>query len=195
MNLRRDYSMDEVLGLDSQEISELITSGSVITKHNFFNDKSLSEEYYIERLVYDNSISNYFFEFEPETDINRFIEHAFVVQLFPKTGKISFKEGYNKSLFILLPEKAELLADAIKQFKKQSFKDEQDFFNDEFNEDALSLLQKSGSFKGQITCCSCGEPGCSSEYLWMEKNIGLISFSIVAVGLSSISIFPFQLVE
>ena len=85
-------------------------------------------------------------------------------------------------------------AEVDEQIEKLKFCDEQDIFSDPLNESSVDTLIKTGNFKGQISCCECGESGCSSEYLWAEGNFGLASFHILAAELRAVRLYSFKLV-
>ncbi len=192
-DLNLSFDIEKTLKLTSAQFRELVMTGQTKT------DFAPAKDYWIENdfsrlfLSIDNSLGDYFFEFEPANDIDKFMKNAYLTHFFPKTGKITLIKDYEQPLCDLVLKKQKEI-DHVLPVPKEKFSDGQKFFMDVLIEDAVSILLNTGDFKGQIACCDCGEPGCSSQYLWAKDFTGLASFHIVGAGLRKIDLFPFKLI-
>jgi|GEM_PF-4560123 len=191
-DLKLSFDTETMLRLASEKFTELSTTGETIIDFAPAKDYWIEEEFSRLFLSFDTSLSDYFFEFEPQKDIDKFIQNSYLTHFFPKTGKIKLIKDFEKPLSDLLPEKRFEIMD-IQQIEISNFGNEQDTFTDPLNESSVDTLVRTGNFKGQISCCDCGEGGCSSEYLWAEENFGLASFHILAAGLQVVRLYPFKL--
>lgn len=192
-DLKLSFDLETMLRLTGEQFNQLATKGETITDFAPAKDYSIAEAFSRLFLSFDNSLSSYFFEFDPQGDIDIFIRNSYLTLFFPKTGKIKLIKDFDKPLCDLLPERRFEIKD-IPQNEKSTFLEEQDIFSDPLNESSIDTLVGTGNFKGQISCCACGEGGCSSEYLWAEGNFGLTSFHIVAAGLQVVRLYPFKLI-
>ena len=190
LNLNLSFGVETMLFLSHEQFQQLVSSGETTIPHEpakaYYIDENFSRLF----LSVNGSLSNYFFEFEPEKDIDIFIDNAYLTNFYPKTGKVKLIDGYAEPLKVLLPRKAPENKD-IAVFEKSHFLQEEITFNNVLIEGAMKELE-TGNFKGQISCCDCGEPGCSSEYLWAEHNVGLVRCRIVAASLIEVQLFPFR---
>lgn len=192
-DLKLSFDLETMLRLTGEQFNQLRTTSETITDFAPAKDYWIEEEFSRLFLSFDNSLSSYFFEFDPQEDIDIFIKNSYLTHFFPKTGKIKLIKGFEKPLSDLLPEKRFEISE-MQQVEKSKFYEEQDIFSDPLNESSVDTLVRTGNLKGQISCCECGEGGCSSEYLWAEENFGLASFHILAAGLQVIRLYPFILV-
>ena len=192
-DLKLSFDIETMLRLTSEQFIQLSTTGETITDFAPAKDYWIDEKFSRLFLSFDSSLSDYFFEFEPQEDIDIFIKNSYLTHFFPKTGKIKLIKDFETPLSDLLPKKQFEITD-ITQIEKLKFSEQQDTFSDPLNESSVDTLIKTGNFKGQISCCECGEGGCSSEYLWAEENFGLASFHILAAGLQVVRLNSFKLV-
>ena len=192
-DLKLSFDTETMLRLTSEQFTELSTTGETITDFAPAKDYWIDEEFSRLFLSLDSSLSDYFFEFEPQEDIDIFIKNSYLTHFFPKTGKIKLIKDFDKPLSDLLPKKRFEITD-LSQIEKSKFCEQQVTFSDPLNESSVDTLIKTGNFKGQISCCECGESGCSSEYLWAEGNFGLASFHILAAELRAVRLYSFKLV-
>jgi len=191
-NLKLSFLRDEIFELTNDQFTQLSLTGETVTDFIPAKNYQIDDEVFTVLLSFDGSLSDYFFEFEPEDDINIFINHSYITHFFPKTGKVKLIKGLELSLNDLL--KKSQANDNITTIQKNEFIKQRDLFDDGLLEDSVIKLTTTGNFKGQISCCACGEAGCKSEYLWAENYIGLISFKLLAGGLQLVTLYPFKLV-
>ena len=192
-DLKLLFDLETMLRLTGEQFNQLSTTGETITDFAPAKDYWIEEEFSRLFLSVDSSLSSYFFEFEPQKDIDIFIKNSYLTHFFPKTGKIKLIKDFEEPLCDLLPKKRIEVIN-LPVIDKLKFCEQQDTFSDPLNESSVDTLVRAGNFKGQISCCECGEGGCSSEYLWAEKDFGLASFHILAAGLQVVRLYPFKLV-
>ena len=192
-DLKLSFDLETMLRLTGEQFNQLSTTGETITDFAPAKDYWIEEEFSRLFLSVDSSLSSYFFEFEPQEDIDIFIKNSYLTNFFPKTGKIKLIKDFKEPLCDLLPKKRIEVIN-LPVIDKLKFGEQQDTFSDSLNESSVDTLVRAGNFKGQISCCECGEGGCSSEYLWAEKDFGLASFHILAAGLQVVRLYPFKLV-
>ncbi len=191
-DLKLSFDIETMLLLTREQFKQLATTSETITDFAPAKDYWIEEDFSRLFLSVDGSLSSYFFEFEPEGDIDAFIKHSYLTHFFPKTGRIKLINNLEEPLCDILPKKGiEVINLPI--IDKLEFSEKQDIFSDPLNETSVDTLVRTGNFKGQISCCECGDGGCSSEYLWAEEDFGLASFHILAAGLQAVHLYPFKL--
>lgn len=163
-DLKLSFDFETMLRLTGEQYNRLSTTGETITAFAPAKDYWIDGQFSRLFLSFDNSPSSYCFEFEPQEVIDMFLKNAFLTHFFPKTGKIELIKDFEEPLFDLLRKKC-LEATNLPQIDKFKFVDQQDIFLDPLNDSAVETLVRTGYFKGQISCCECGESECSSEYL------------------------------
>ena len=192
-DLKLIFDEETMLRLTNEQFKQLVVIGETVTEF------APAKEYYIDEdfsrlfLSFDGSSSDFFFEFEPEEDINNFIKNSYLTEFFPKTGKIKLISKYDQPLEKLLLNKQVEINDIL-QIAKDKFSEEQKIFTGTLNQNAVDSLLKTGDIKGLISCCECGIPGCASTYLWAKEFIVLISFHIESSELQQVCLYPFKLV-
>jgi hypothetical protein len=191
-SLNLSFGEETMLRLTNTQFKELITTGQTITDFAPAKDYWIEDDFHRLFLSIDNSLGDYYFEYEPVNDINKFLKNAYLTHFFPKTGKIKLIKDYGQPLADLVLDKLKGI-DNIPTISKDIFKIDQKLFLDKLIEGPLNILLDTGNFKGQIACCDCGEPSCSSEYLWAKDFTGLASFHIVGGEFRQVVIFPFKL--
>ena len=191
-DLKLSFDTETILRLTGEQFVELSITGETITDFAPAKDYWIDPEFSRLFLSIDGSLGSYFFEFEQKDGINKFIKNSYLTHFFPKTGKIKLIKDLEKPLCDLLLKKRIELVD-LPLIDRLEFAEQQDTFSDQLNENAVDILVRTGNFKGQISCCECGESGCSSEYLWAEESFGLASFHILAAGLQLVRLYPFRL--
>jgi hypothetical protein len=67
--------------------------------------------------------------------------------------------------------------------------------HDSLYSDVAPLLLDQREVKGPISECGCGEPGCSSEYAWFADGVCLCLLRIVAAGMRTVELFPFDVLK
>lgn len=192
IDLKLSFGSETTLALTNEQFEELVRTGKTITDFAPAKDYWIEDEFSRLFLCINQSVEECFFVYEPENDIEKYLKNSYLTNFFPKTGKISLIEDYEESLFTLLL-KRQKEPENILAIPKEKFSEVQKIFIDELNEEAVSNLINTGNCKGQISCCSCGEPGCSSQYLWAKEFTGLAEFHICSGALGQIDLFPFKL--
>ena len=193
IDLKLSFGSETTLALTSDQFEELVRTGKTITDFAPAKDYWIEDEFSRLFLCIDQSVEECFFVYEPENDIDKFLKNSYLTNFFPKTGKISLIKNYEESLFELLV-KRQKETDNILAIPKEKFSEVQKIFIDELNEEAVSLLINTGTYKGQISCCSCGEASCSSQYLWAKEFTALAVFHTCSGELGQIDLFPFKLI-
>ena len=187
------FDEDTILKLTNEQFQQLIATRETIT------DFAPAREYWIDEdfsrlfLALNDASSDLYFEFEPEEDINTFVQNAYLTHFFPKTSKIKLINNYDQTLEKLLLNKLDDL-DNILQIRKDDFPEKQKVFIHTLNQNAVDTLLKTGYMKGLVSCCECGIPGCSSEYIWAKNFTILISFKIESSELLEVCLYPFRLI-
>ena len=192
-DLKLSFDLETILRLTGEQFKQLSTTGETITDFAPAKDYWIEEEFSRLFLSVDSSLSDYFFEFEPQEDIDIFTKNSYLTHFFPKTGKIKLIKDFEEPLADLLLRKR-IEVSNVPVIDKLKFDEQQNIFSDPLNESSVDTLVRTGNFKGQISCCECGEAGCSSEYLWADIDFGLASFHILAAGLQVVRLYPFKLV-
>ena len=187
------FDEDTILKLTNEQFQQLITTRETITDFAPAREYLIEEGFFRVFLALNESSSDLSFEFEPEEDINTFIQNAYLTHFFPKTGKIKLINNYDQPLEKLLLNKQDDL-DTILQIRKDDFPEKQKSFLYTLKHNAVDTLLKTGHMKGIISCCECGIPGCSSEYIWAKDFTILISFKIESSELLEVSLYPFKLI-
>jgi len=190
-DLKLSFDAETMLKLTNEQFKQLTLTGETITDFAPAKDYWIDDEFSRLFLSFNSSLSDYFFDDEEE-DIDTFIKNSYLTHFFPKTGKIKLIEDLDETLADLLPKKHIDLIN-VPLIDKFKFAEQQNTFLDPLNESAVDTLINTGNFKGQISCCECGEGGCSSEYLWVDKNYGLVSFHTLAAELQVVYLYPFKL--
>jgi hypothetical protein len=192
-DLKLSFDSETMLGLSAEQFKQLSTAGETITHFAPAKDYWIDPELSRLSLAFDGSLSDYYFEYEPKKDIDTFTRNSFVINFYPKTGKIMLIDNYKRPLYELLFDRRHDEQN-FAEIEKGKFLNEQEVFMDRLREISVSSFLTTGGFKGSISCCDCGIEGCSGEYLWAEDYIGLVSFHVVAGGLKQVRLFPFKLV-
>ena len=190
-DLKLSFDAETMLKLTNEQFKQLALTGETITDFAPAKDYWIDEEFSRLFLSFNSSLSDYFFDDEEE-DIDTFIKNSYLTHFFPKTGKIKLIENLDETLADLLPKKHIDLIN-VPLIDKFKFAEQQNTFLDPLNESAVDTLINTGNFKGQISCCECGEGGCSSEYVWVDKYYGLASFHTLAAELQVVYLYPFRL--
>jgi hypothetical protein len=187
------FGNEALFKLTSTQFNQLIRTGETVTSYAPAKDYYIGNEEYPRLLLcFDSEASDYFFQFEAEKDIDIFTGNSCLANLFPKTGKIILLTGYRHPINnFLLTSDGETMTGLV--IEREKFRTEQTISHDVLDETAVNTLLATGNLKGQLAACDCGEPGCSSTYIWAKDSMGLITFSILGAQLTQVSLFPFRL--
>ena len=128
-------------------------------------------------ILYNETVSNFFFEFDPQQDIELFLRHAY------------FGERIAGQLFVSnenLLEVADLPV-SVAHLVGQSTTDDQ-WLPPRFDpcSESLAEAQSTDEWMGQISICSCGIAGCGSQYAWFRSGECLAIFTISGASLVSV---------
>lgn len=139
----------------------------------------------VDILLFDQSVSSFFFEFEPDQDIDLFLRHA-------RFGSIR-KNGQQLACLENLYEVASIRAtygnlSLAKVIPGQKLPEPLQF---DLIPEAWATIESGGDFQGQITVCSCGISGCCSQYMWARNSVCLALFTITGARLSEVHWMPF----
>ena len=135
-------------------------------------------------ILYDESISNFWFEFEPQRDIELFLQHAH----FGCMSKGRLLIGREDLLSVaLLPEVAPstlTIPSSGEALPPLGF---------EVDWPALEEARSANEWAGQVSIYSCGIAGCYSQYAWFQHGKCLALFTIGGTSLVSVDWRPFRL--
>jgi hypothetical protein len=137
-------------------------------------------------LQFDESVSDYFFEFEPQQDIERFLQHAHFADIV--SGRlIACREDLLGVAAIQaeLPPAASFAVDVGSRLPPPL----------RFNpiREAWTAILQGGEFRGMVTVCSCGIAGCFSQYAWVRDSVCIALFAINGACLTEVAWRPFVL--
>jgi hypothetical protein len=180
------FERSQVIALPSEQHAALLTDGVLNWPQAAPNCRAI---------VYNAGLGNYFFEFEPETDLIRFLSSAYLVTADPITGAL--RRARDESLRSVLPQEAAKLGNRIPglPLAKVLSSEGQYPWQDLITEAAEQAIRLHPDFLGQVAVCRCDVPGCSAEYAWIEKDICLLYLQIVAVGIREVRLLPFRVVR
>ena len=55
---------------------------------------------------------------------------------------------------------------------------------------ALSEVDRDDEYCGRCRVCSCGDPGCDSEFTWKRNGVVMLHFSMYGLGISQVHMLP-----
>jgi hypothetical protein len=137
-------------------------------------------------LLFDETVSDFFFEFEPEQDIERFLQHAHFGGIVG--GRlVACREDLLGVAALTAGEPVEPLAVDLASELPAPFR---------FTPDrgAFEAIARGGEYRGRVTVCSCGIGGCFSQYVWVRESLCLALFTINGASLTEVAWLPFRFV-
>jgi hypothetical protein len=137
-------------------------------------------------LQFDESVSDYFFEFEPQQDIERFLQHAHFADIVG--GRLI---ACREDLLAVAAIQAELLPAALLTVHVGSRLPAPLRFNPV--RDAWTAISQGDEYRGRVTVCSCGIAGCFSQYVWVRDSVCIALFTISGACLTEVAWRPFVL--
>jgi hypothetical protein len=137
-------------------------------------------------LQFDESVSDYFFEFEPQQDIERFLQHAHFADIV--NGRLI---ACREDLLGVAAIQAESMSAASLTVDVDSRLPPPLHFNPV--RDAWTAISQGGEFRGMVTVCSCGIAGCFSQYAWVRDSVCIALFTISGACLTEVAWRPFVL--
>lgn len=135
-------------------------------------------------LLFDETVSDFFFEFEPAQDIERFLQHAHMSCI--ANGKfIASQEDLLAIAALTTNEPSEtLIVNPATELPAP-------FRMIPINS-AFDAIASGGEFRGQVTVCSCHIGGCFSQYVWARDSLCLAMFTIDGACLTEVAWLPFR---
>jgi hypothetical protein len=138
-------------------------------------------------LMYDSGVSDFFFEFDPPEEIDRFLQHAHL-GCRAKGSLLACREDLYEiahSLRLTVDQPPELIlpVDGGDLPAPLRFVPHQPAFEG---------IARDGRWRGRITCCSCGIAGCFAQYAWVEQGVCLFVFTINGATLAEVECLPFR---
>ena len=139
-------------------------------------------------LAYDDSASDYFFDIDTEESIDLFLDEARIVYVNNDQLKLASP--------VSLRELVLSASGSAKYHKRYKYRD---FFQGGLSKltknqvvyKNLEISRLTGRLKGMLACCECGEPGCYSQYAWIEDNCCYVLFDYRIARLLVVEFFPF----
>jgi hypothetical protein len=135
-------------------------------------------------LLFDETVSEFFFEFEPQLDIERFLQHG------------HFGTIHRGKLIACCEDLFEMAA--IQRGTLPSKRVIVDFDSTlpmllRFAplRESLATIRNGGEFRGQLTVCNCGIAGCFSQYAWARDACCVTLFTIDGARLTEVEWLPF----
>jgi hypothetical protein len=136
-------------------------------------------------LLFDETVSDFFFEFEPKQDIERFLQHAHFGGICG--GRlIACREDLLGVAALTAGEPLEPLAVDLASALPAPFR---------FTADRgpFEAIARGDECLGRVTVCSCGIAGCFSQYVWVRDSLCLALFTINGASLTEVEWHPFRL--
>jgi hypothetical protein len=136
-------------------------------------------------LLFDRTVSSFFFEFEPGQDIERFLQHSHFGGMVG--GKlVACREDLLEVAAFAADEPVPLAVDLVSELPAPL----------RFTPDRAGFesIGRGGEFRGQVTVCSCGIAGCFSQYAWVRDSLCLALFTIDGASLTEVAWRPFRFV-
>jgi hypothetical protein len=136
-------------------------------------------------LLFDEGVSDFFFEFEPEQDIERFLQHAHFACM--ADGRLL---ACREDLFSVAarqagraPPKALVVDLGVELPRPLRFSPVRRGF---------AAIGGGGDWRGMLTLCSCGIAGCFSQYAWVRESLCVALFTINGACLTEVEWLSFR---
>ncbi|HVK15337.1 MAG TPA: hypothetical protein VM533_00220 [Fimbriiglobus sp.] len=136
-------------------------------------------------LLFGESVSDFLFEFEPQEDIERFLQHAHFAGISAGRlvacredliGVAAIQTGTTPHRTLAVRVGSELPKplrfDPVAQ--------------------AFAAIRQGGEWRGMITLCSCGIGACFSQYAWVRDSVCIALFTIDNACLTEVQWLPFR---
>jgi hypothetical protein len=140
----------------------------------------------------DASKSHYWFEFEPEQDLNLLLDASLLVRyadsppMLVRTRDGSLRDVVRKrcdgAVVGRPPERTFLPATRG-----------EDEYGHWYTDAAVEIWNTRKELFGQLAVCGCGEPGCGATYAWLQDPGVRLLVEISAAGIRRIEVGPFAL--
>ena len=176
---------DTAIGLSTEEFEQLLGSGELAWS------SPLSTKTKDLALVYDADASDFNFLFEPQANLDLFLDRA-------RLGKIVAEP--ESALILHTPEPLrDVLLAALPEIKMDFLQEKRHrrliggscpFPATVLTEEAKSAIKSAGSFYGMVGVCKCGEPLCASSYGWIKDRVVLFSVEMDGSAIDEVGLFP-----
>lgn len=175
LNLIQAYFEDgNLFALDTPDFERLLREGQLAWPLK--TELTLPEV----GLAYDGDATDFSFVFEPDADLDHFLERARVVTLRREpTPALVLAE--TSPLRQLLLRTLPVVKDSLPQ---QRLGEQRRWWRlgkpapfpaTVLTAQAKTAIRRRGSFYGMAGICRCGEPGCASSYGWVEEQVVLLA--------------------
>ncbi len=176
---------DTVIGLATEEFEQWLRLGEMELP------ATLQVEAGTLVLVFDEEASDFFFQYDPQTDLNLFLERARLARIGPESASTLVLLTTDPLREVLLAALPEIKADSGKEKRPRwPFRRLYSFPATRLTQAARAALLSPRSFCGLVGVCRCGEPGCGSSYAWIEECTVLLGVEIHGNRLDKIWLFP-----
>ena len=136
-------------------------------------------------LLFDETVSDFFFEFEPQSDIERFLQHAHFAcidggrLIACRDDLLGVADVQRRSL-----PSASVAIDLERELPQP--------FRFSPLRESFKTIRLAGDFQGQLTVCSCGFAGCFSQYAWVRDSVCIALFTVSGACLTEVRWLPFR---
>ena len=137
-------------------------------------------------LLFDRTVSEFWFEFEPEQDIERFLQHSHFGGIAGGRLFACREDLLGVAAQPLAEPQVSLVADLASELPAP--------FRFTPDREAFEAIGRGGEFRGRVTMCSCGIAGCFSQYAWVQDSLCLALFTVSGVSLVKLAWCPFRFV-
>jgi hypothetical protein len=137
-------------------------------------------------LLFDETVSNFFFEFEPEQDIERFLQHGHFGCIAGGQLVVCREDLLGVAAEATAEPPVSLAVDLPSELPAP--------FRFTPDREALAAIGRGGEYRGRITVCSCGIAGCFSQYAWVRGSLCLALFTVSGSSLTEVAWCPLRFV-
>lgn len=136
------FDRENMFRLTSDQFVELTSKHEIVIDYDPGKNYGIHENFGRLFLSFDGSLSSYFFEFEPEKEIDLFVRNSYLTYFFPKTGKVKLLDELSEPLVDILSAKSfdtSAIA-AIDKTRVLEQLDEKQIFVDKIDDNAVVNL-------------------------------------------------------
>jgi hypothetical protein len=150
-------------------------------------------------LAFDQSRSNFWFEFEPEADLNLLLDwsclatYDVTTKQLRRTGASSLREELTLRMNANASP-ATASHDEPRPFAPVKGRG-QDGYDHWIRPSAFETWQQTGTLFGQLSVCGCQFAGCGATYAWLTGRTGLLVVVIGGSNMFAVEIGPFPIVD
>jgi hypothetical protein len=183
VSFRPDY--DTLIGLSTEEYEQLLDSGELVWS------PPLRAKARDLALVYDADASDFDFLFEPQADLDLFLERARLVKMVAEPQSALILHTPTSLRDVLLTALSDIKMDFLQEKRHRWLIGRScPFPATVLTEEAKSALRSTGNFYGMAGVCKCGEPICASSYGWIKDRVVLFSVEMDGSVIDEVGLFP-----